>query len=133
VASVIRKVHKAKLEGIKTVQVWGSGVARREFTFVDDLASWVSSIAGSLEQLPSYLNLGIGTDLSINEYYEVASDVIGAKIEIKNDLSRPEGMMAKLMDSSLARQQCDWNPQTDIYTGIKMTYEWYLRNEGIRA
>lgn len=133
VASVIRKVHKAKLDGKKTVQVWGSGLARREFTFVDDLAYWVSSMAGSLDQLPSYLNLGIGSDLSINEYYEVASDVIGAKIEIENDLSKPEGMMAKLMDSSLAQQQCGWSPQTDIFTGIKMTYEWYLKNEGIRA
>jgi GDP-L-fucose synthase len=133
VASVIRKVHRAKLEGTKTVQVWGSGVARREFTFVDDLASWVSSIAGGVEQLPSYLNVGIGSDLSINEYYQVASEVIGANIQIENDLSKPEGMMAKLLDSSLARRECGWNPQTDIFQGIKKTYEWYLKNEGIKS
>jgi GDP-L-fucose synthase len=129
-ASVIRKVHEAKVSRSESIDVWGSGEARREFTFIEDLASWLSSAISKVELLPQYLNLGFGRDYSVNDYYLAAMQVIGYEAELRHDHSRPEGMKRKLMDSSLARQVAGWNPQTEIDKGIEMTYQWYLRQMG---
>jgi GDP-L-fucose synthase len=129
-ASVIRKVHEAKVSGSQSIDVWGSGDARREFTFIEDLANWLSSAVSKMEQLPQYLNLGFGRDYSVNDYYRAAMQVIEYEAELRHDHSRPEGMRRKLMDSSLARQVAGWNPQTDIYKGLEMTYKWYLQELG---
>jgi GDP-L-fucose synthase len=129
-ASVIRKVHEAKVSGSELIDVWGSGEARREFTFIDDLANWLSSAISKVEHLPQYLNLGFGHDYSVNDYYRAAMQVIEYEAELRHDHSRPEGMRRKLMDSSLARQVAGWNPQTNIEKGIEMTYKWYLQELG---
>jgi GDP-L-fucose synthase len=127
-ASVIRKVHEAKVSRSNEIEVWGSGNARREFTYIDDLSEWVVARAADLSTLPPVLNVGIGVDYSINEFYRVALDSLGVSAELRHDLSKPEGMKSKLMDSTLARQNFDWNPQTDLESGLAKTYEWFLAN-----
>jgi GDP-L-fucose synthase len=127
-ASVIRKVHEVKLNGSKEIDVWGSGNARREFTYIDDLSEWIAGKSRSLDTLPPVLNVGIGIDYSINEFYQTALDSLGVIAELKHDLSKPEGMQSKLMDSSLARKSFGWNPKTELRTGIAKTYDWFLAN-----
>lgn len=129
-ASVIRKVHEAKISNSAEIEVWGSGNARREFTFIDDLSEWIVESSAVLRELPSVLNVGIGIDYSINEFYQTALDSLGVRASLRHDLSKPEGMHAKLMDSSIARQQYGWSPKTDLKTGIAKTYEWFLANSG---
>jgi GDP-L-fucose synthase len=80
-ASVIKKVHEAKISRSKSIDVWGSGEARREFTFIEDLASWLSLAVSKIEHLPQYLNLGFGRDYSVNDYYRTAMQVIGHEAE----------------------------------------------------
>jgi GDP-L-fucose synthase len=127
-ASVIRKVHVAKISGQDYIDVWGSGLARREFTYIDDLANWLASSISQLSIFPSVMNVGIGVDYSVNEFYERAMNVIGIDLPLKHDLDKPEGMLAKLMDSELARGEFGWNPATTLESGIQKTYDWFLRN-----
>ncbi len=127
-ASVIRKVHEAKVADSREIEVWGSGNARREFTYIDDLSEWIASKAPSVNSLPPVLNVGIGIDYSVNEFYLTALASLGVAANLKHDLSKPEGMQSKLMDSSLARESFGWNPKTDLKTGIAKTYEWFLAN-----
>ena len=127
-ASVIRKVHEAKISGSDEIEVWGSGNARREFTFIGDLAEWMVGRSSALRELPPVLNVGIGIDYSINEFYQTALDSLGVTARLRHDLSKPEGMQSKLMDSALARKDFDWAPKTDLKTGIAKTYEWFLAN-----
>ncbi|MEN9954860.1 MAG: hypothetical protein RLZZ41_524 [Actinomycetota bacterium] len=127
-ASVIRKVHEAKLNHSNEIDVWGSGKARREFTYIYDLSEWIAGRASSLKELPPVLNVGIGVDYSINEFYQTALESIGISAELKHDLTKPEGMQSKLMDSTLARESFGWSPKTDLNTGIAKTYQWFLAN-----
>lgn len=129
-ASVIRKVHEAKVSGSKGIEVWGSGNARREFTYIDDLAHWLTGSLTSLEALPARLNVGIGMDHSVNDFYLTALSALGVAAELKHDLSKPEGMQAKLMDSTLARMSFGWAPSTDLASGIASTYQWFLEHQG---
>jgi len=125
-ASVIRKVHEAKLVGGNSVEVWGSGEARREFTYIDDLGEWMVKAATKVEMLPQYLNLGFGKDYSVTDFYKAAMKVIGVEAELRYDRTKPDGMKQKLLDSSLARESADWDPTTTIEEGIEETYRWYL-------
>lgn len=129
-ASVIRKTHDAKISDSNVIQVWGTGNARREFTFIDDLAHWIVARSSGLAELPATLNVGIGVDYSVNEFYQLAMDVLQVNAELVHDLSKPEGMQAKLMDSTLAKTQFGWDPKTDLAKGVELTYEWFLRNNG---
>jgi GDP-L-fucose synthase len=129
IASVIRKVHEAKVSGATEIEVWGSGSARREFTYVGDLASWVVASLPKIDELPSTLNLGIGKDYSIDEFYAAAMAALEYQVPLVHDLSKPEGMRAKLMDSSQARANYGWDPKTDLVTGLKMTYQWFMNSQ----
>lgn len=126
-ASVIRKVHEVKISRASIIDVWGSGTARREFTYITDLVTWLGGILNSLDQLPARLNVGVGEDHSVNDFYEVALETLEVEAELMHDLSKPEGMKSKLMDSTVAKTKFGWHPSTDLSSGIKLTYEWYLR------
>ena len=125
VAAALRKAHLAKTTGAATIDVWGDGTARREFTFVDDLASWIVATAPNIEGLPSYLNVGVGVDHSVLDYYRYALGTVGYECELVTDPSKPAGMQQKLMDSSAARA-FGWLPTTGIEQGMALAYKRFL-------
>ena len=126
VAACIAKVHFAKKTNDNKIDVWGDGLARREFTFVDDLSEWLIKALPDMSNWPDLMNLGLGKDYSVNEFYQAAMAAVGYKVELVHDLSKPTGMHQKLMDSSLATDTCGWSPSTDIQVGMKSTYLDFL-------
>jgi GDP-L-fucose synthase len=126
VAACLAKVHEAKKSNLRKIDVWGDGFARREFTYVDDLSNWLMKALSEISNWPDLLNLGLGRDYSVNEFYQSAMDAVGYRVELVHDLSKPTGMQQKLMDSSLATDTCGWSPATDIQVGMKSTYLDFL-------
>jgi GDP-L-fucose synthase len=126
VAAAIAKMHAAKVAGNPYVDVWGDGTARREFTYVQDLSRWITDVVGRLASLPPLLNVGCGYDRSVQEFYEIARDVVGYVGDLHFDASRPVGMHQKLMDSTLARG-FGWDPQTTLAVGMAEAYSHYRR------
>jgi len=125
VPAVIRKLHVARMTHQQEVEIWGDGTARREFMFAGDLAEAILFCLDRVEALPGDLNIGVGTDLSVREYYEIAADVIGYEGRFVFDTSRPVGMMRKLLDVSRQRD-LGWAPRTALREGIRKTYEHFL-------
>ena len=74
--AIIHKVHQAKVEGAKSVEIWGNGKARREFMYAPDLAGAVLRAAKDIETCPELINIGLGHDFTINEYYSEVADII---------------------------------------------------------
>jgi GDP-L-fucose synthase len=124
VAAAIAKVHRALADGSDSVEVWGDGTARREFTYVHDVSSWIADVIDRLDLLPVTMNVGYGTDLSVREYYETVAEVLGFTGRLAFDTSKPAGMRQKLMDSSVAREH-GWAPSTDLRHGIEATYAFF--------
>lgn len=121
ISAALAKVDRAKRRGEHEVEVWGDGTARREFTYVGDLADWIASRVGGLAELPSVLNLGTGVDHSVAEYYSWAAEVVGWDGELRFDPSRPAGVPRRLLDSSRAAEH-GWLPSTSIVDGMRATY-----------
>ena len=119
--ALIRRFHEAKVLGIPEVSVWGTGSPRRELMHADDLAQGIVFLLG-VEAPPDWINLGTGIDHSIQEIAEMVKNVVGFEGEIKNDLSRPDGMPLKRLDVSLA-ESLGWSAKIKLEEGIEDAYQ----------
>ena len=127
VPAVISKIHAAKSSHAKTVEIWGDGTARREFMFTGDLADLIFRAVSRFDQLPEVMNVGLGQDYSILEYYQAIAEVIGFQGEFSFDLSKPIGMKRKMVDVQL-QTAFGWKPKISLKQGILKTYQFYLEN-----
>lgn len=125
IPAIIRKMFQAEKSVKPEVEIWGSGKSRRELTYVCDVANWVvSAVIDQDIKMPLILNLGIGIDHEVSEYYQYVSEIMNQKVKFTYNLEKPDGNSRKLMDSSLARTY-GWNPPTNIVVGLKKTIDWY--------
>lgn len=123
--AIIHKLHQAKMNNDPRVDIWGDGTVRREFMYAGDLADAIINAIKKFETLPSYMNVGLGHDYTINEFYQIAAEVIGFKGEFVYDITKPVGMLRKLV--SIDRQLAwGWMPKIDLISGIQNTYKFYL-------
>jgi len=125
IPAVIRKLDEAAKAGLAEIDIWGDGEARREFMYAEDLADFVFYAIEHFDEMPQNLNVGLGTDYSINEYYQTIADVVGFTGQFKHDLSKPVGMRQKLIDDSKLTQ-FGWEYKTSLTAGIKKTYQFYV-------
>lgn len=123
--AIIHKVHQAKINNEPTVEIWGDGNARREFMYAGDLADAIVSSIRNFETLPSYMNVGLGYDFTINEYYEAAAAVMGYQGTFVYDTTKPVGMARKLVNIDL-QLSWGWQAKSDLKSGLENTYKFYL-------
>ena len=123
--SIMMKVHKAKTENQETIEIWGTGTVRREFMFATDLAQITWDCVKIFDQLPSSMNIGLGHDFSILEYYQTAARVLGFTGDYEFNTSKPEGMKQKLVDNTRMRN-LGLRAKTSLEDGIKQTFDFYL-------
>ncbi len=125
IPAAIRKVHEAMQDRKDHVEIWGTGKARREFMYAGDFADFVAFAIDRFEELPEMMNVGLGYDHSVNEYYQSVASVLGFRGRFEHDLSKPEGMKQKVVDISLLRR-FGWAPKVTLEEGIRFTFEFYL-------
>jgi len=125
IAGVIKKIYLAKMNNSSSVEMWGTGHVRREFTYVGDVAKFLVSITEKLEPLPTVMNLGNGQDYAILEFYKFVCQELDFTGEIKANRNKPEGMAQKLMDSSVATLH-GWKPETNIQVGIRESVKDFI-------
>jgi GDP-L-fucose synthase len=98
VPSILVKIRDAIKQNQKEVEIWGDGEARREFMYAGDFANYVFDLVARFDDVPPYLNVGLGYDYSINEYYQTAAKVMGFSGRFFHNLDKPVGMKRKLVD-----------------------------------
>ncbi len=126
-SALLRKFHDAKTQGERDVTLWGSGEARREFLYSDDLAEACELLLERYEgEAP--INVGSGASHTIQELAALIADVVGFDGAIRWDRSRPDGAPEKCLDSS-AIQKLGWSPRTSLRDGIDRTYRWFLAHQ----
>lgn len=128
--ALIRKFHEAKLAGAAQVTCWGSGKPMREFLYADDLAHACVFLMENYSE-EQFINIGYGSDVSIRELAELIRRVVGYAGEIVWDTSKPDGTPRKLMDSTRLAA-LGWSPQVDLETGIRRTYDHFLKQVAAR-
>jgi GDP-L-fucose synthase len=124
--ALLRRIHEAKCSDAVSVTVWGSGMPRREFLHVDDLADAVLYLLHEYDEDP-IVNVGWGRDISIRELAELLMSVIDYKGQLLFDTTKPDGTPRKLLDVSRLGA-LGWAPKTTLRQGIEQTYGWYTEH-----
>lgn len=126
--AIIHKTFLALKNGDNSVEIWGDGLARREFMYAGDLADALVRAIYEFDGLPSMMNVGLGHDYSINEYYRAVALAMGYTGEFRHDLGRPVGMSRKLVCTE-KQEKWGWSPKTDLHSGIQKTVDYYLSEQ----
>ncbi len=124
IPALIRKYHEAKLNGVESIELWGTGAPKREFIYVDDLANACVFLMNNYSG-DTMINIGTSVETSILELTKIISDTVGYTGKIICDTSKPDGKMRNVIDSSRLFNM-GWRPQYTIESGIKKLYDWYL-------
>ena len=117
IPALIKRYEEARLAGDKVVTNWGSGTPRREFLYVDDLATATLQLLEKYDS-PQQVNVGTGTDLTIKEIAELVASAVGFEGKSEWDVSKPDGTPRKLLDVTKITN-LGWQPKVTLETGIK--------------
>ena len=124
VPSIIRKIHEANVKGSHQVEIWGSGRARREFMYAEDLADAIWFCLENINKLPSSTNIGLGYDYTILEYYKNIAEILNYKGTFQMNLNKPEGMKQKIVAIDII-SKLGWKHKIEFKKGIKITYDYF--------
>lgn len=133
IPGLINRFHKAKINNLSNIKIWGTGKPKREFLYVDDMArasvylmnidkkTYYNSHSGC-----SYINVGSGEEITIKNLAETIAEVIGFKGNIDFDPTKPDGSPRKLLDSKLINN-LGFKSKTNLKDGLIKTYQEYLK------
>jgi GDP-L-fucose synthase len=124
--ALIRKFHEAKMEGLESVEIWGTGSPLREFMHVDDLAAACFFLMQNFSE-SGFVNIGVGKDISIKDLALMVKDIVGYEGTLKFDTSKPDGTPRKLMDVSKLNS-LGYKYTIELEDGIRSVYEEYALN-----
>jgi GDP-L-fucose synthase len=134
IPALILKFHTARVRKIKKVYIWGTGEAKREFLFVDDLARaciFIMQLKKSLyyknrSSICSHINIGSGSEIKIKTLAKKIKKIVGYDGKIYFDKTKPEGTKKKLLDSEIILR-FGWKPKIDLDEGLKLAYDDFLK------
>ena len=136
IPALIRRFHEAKINQSPVVTIWGTGLARREFLHVDDMARasvYVmdldkDALFQAIEPTQSHINVGSGTDVSIKELAQAIATVVDYQGEIDFDTNRPDGTPKKCLNIDIL-ERLGWRQQISLMEGLADTYTWYCTHQ----
>jgi len=129
IPALIKKCVDAKDAGAEEIEVWGTGLATREFLYVDDAAAGILLAAERYDD-DEPVNLGSGREVAIKELAELIADLVGFEGTLRWNPSKPDGQPRRRLDVSRAQQRFGWRATTSLEEGLKRTVEWYLDHRG---
>jgi GDP-L-fucose synthase len=125
--ALIRCIHEAKMAGVPSVTIWGTGKPLREFLYVDDLADACIYLMNTYS-CNETVNIGTGKEVTIAHLAKIVEEVIGYEGTITYDTSKPDGTPRKLLDVTKLND-LGWRYTTELENGISLTYQDFLLND----
>lgn len=134
IPSLIYRFHEGKIKNKSKVNIWGKGIAKREFLFVDDMADASIHLMNLsrkkyknlIKPMCSHINVGSGIEVTIRELAKLVKEVVGYKGKIVFDKTKPDGNLRKFLNSNKIKS-LGWKPKYSLYKGLKDTYKYFLR------
>jgi len=131
IPGLISRMDEVIKKSLSEFKVWGTGKPRREFLYVDDLADACIFIMNYEKELPYYLNVGCGEDMAIGDLAQQIASLMGLKIPVTFDNSKPDGTPRKLLDVS-KMTALGWKPKISMSEGLKRTIEYFYSEKKLR-
>ncbi|MDC0326819.1 GDP-L-fucose synthase [Candidatus Pelagibacter sp.] len=125
IPALINKFHKAKILKKNKVEIWGTGMPKREFLYVDDLAEAILFILKKNINF-DLINIGSGEEVTIKKLANLIKKVVNFKGKIKFDKNKPDGTPRKLVSNKILKSK-GWKPKTKLFAGLNKTYNFYKK------
>jgi GDP-D-mannose 3',5'-epimerase len=123
-AALCRKVIEAKDKGLKEIEIWGEGIRTRSFMYIDDCTFGIDQIMHSDKLIATPINLGTSELVSVNELVDIIESIGGVKLHRTYKLNAPKGVAGRNSDNTLIKSILNWEPNTPLKEGLKITYAW---------
>jgi len=123
IPGLVHRFHQAKTQGLAEVKIWGSGTPKREFLFVEDLATICLELL-KVENPPDWVNVGADQEISILELAKKISKVVGYEGVIVTGDPSMDGAPRKKLDCTLLRSMIQCN-ETSFESGLEIIYQDY--------
>jgi GDP-L-fucose synthase len=130
IPALIRKVAEAKRQNSRVIEVWGTGVATREFLYVEDGAEGIVRATEAYDK-PEPVNIGSRMEISIKDLIETICRLMDFHGEIYWDKTKPDGQPRRCLDVSRAEREFGFRAATDFEEGLRRTIEWYKERRGV--
>ncbi|MCK5214990.1 MAG: GDP-L-fucose synthase [Candidatus Omnitrophica bacterium] len=127
IPALIKKCCDAMKKGEKTITVWGTGKATREFLYVDDAARGIIAAAEKYNKSDP-VNIGAGFEVSIKKLVRLICDETGFAGKVVWDHSKPDGQPRRCLDTGRAQKALGFKAKVFLEAGLKKTIKWYKQN-----
>jgi GDP-L-fucose synthase len=127
IPAIINKIHQAKINDSNEVVIWGTGKVRREFMYSKDVARFIEFVINEWTTIPNIINLGLGYDYSVEEYYHIVSKTLNWSGNFIFDKTKPDGMQNKLLNIDKIKK-LNWKTKYSLEQGIMETYTHYFNS-----
>jgi GDP-L-fucose synthase len=124
IPALIKKCVEAQERGDDKVEVWGTGLASREFLYVDDAARGIADAADRYDGAEP-VNLGSGEEILVKRLAELVAETVGFAGELQWDPTQPDGQPRRQLDTSRAAELFGFRATTPFADGLRRTVEWY--------
>ncbi len=124
--AMIRKFHDARVNGNKSVELWGTGTPLREFLYVDDMADACIFLLENYNG-EQHVNIGTGKEITIRELADTVKRVVGYDGEIVWNSEMPDGTPRKLTDVTKLHN-LGWTHKVELEEGVQLAYDWFKEN-----
>jgi GDP-L-fucose synthase len=128
IPGLIARLDQAIKNNESTFKIWGSGTPRREFLYVDDMASACIHVMKQGPNVPDFMNIGTGEDIEIKELANMIAKLMNYDGDLIFDTSKPDGTMRKLLDVSRIKAT-GWKPKTSLQEGLKLTIDHFNKKK----
>lgn len=125
IPAIIRKVDIA-IESGSNIEIWGDGNSRREFMYAEDMANAIYFVIENYDRIDSTMNIGLGYDFTINEYYDKIFKIMNYDGEFFHNHNMPSGMKQKLVSID-KQEKLGWSPTFNLEDGLMKTIEYYYK------
>jgi GDP-L-fucose synthase len=127
IPALIEKIYNGFSKNKKSIKLWGTGKALRDFLYVDDVARAILLLTKQYSK-SQLINVGSGKEITIRLLSQLISEIIGYKGRIIFDKTYPDGTPRKILDISKIKAM-GWKPIYNLKAGLRKTIEWYILNK----
>ena len=121
-AALCRKIIEAKINKVKSINIWGDGNQTRSFMYIDDCIEGTQKIVNSTIADP--INLGSDEQVSVNQMVDIIEEIALTKLERKYLLDKPKGVQGRSSDNGKIIKELEWSPTIKLKVGLEKTYKW---------
>jgi GDP-L-fucose synthase len=125
IPALIRKFHEAKINKKKRVEVWGSGLVKREFTNVKDLAEAIVFLINKKVSC-AYINIGGSEQITIKNLSLLIKEITKFNGKIFFNKKYPDGVKERKLDVNLINK-LGWKSRIPLNKGLEEYYKYFLK------